>query len=233
MRLSALVYLSAALLLLPAGSAGALTLEVGTPGNLQAFDDTDAVLGCGSSGTNVLCQGSELVGGPAWTLDDWTITADSDPFVDANLSLTNTSGSTQTFVMTVTEPASIPAPAGSEASVGVTVTADDSATLGHDGSTALYTAFVDGLPFETLLPLDSSLTTSATATDSDSFGQTPPFSEPVPAGVSSSIGARFEFTLTPGDQASFTSRFEVVPEPATAILCLSGLTGLAIVGRRR
>jgi hypothetical protein len=67
------------------------------------------------------------------------------------------------------------------------------------------------------------------------------FGNPIPslAGPSAlaSIGIDLEFTLTPGDSASFTSIFVVVPvpvpEPGTFSLVSLGILGIAAGGRRR
>lgn len=54
-------------------------------------------------------------------------------------------------------------------------------------------------------------------------------------GANSSIGITLRFTLTPGDQASITSVFNIVavPEPVTGALVGFGLLGLAVAGRKR
>ncbi|MEP0843663.1 MAG: PEP-CTERM sorting domain-containing protein, partial [Phycisphaerae bacterium] len=50
------------------------------------------------------------------------------------------------------------------------------------------------------------------------------------AGLVSSIQTEFKFTLTANDSASGTSRFDVIPEPATLGLLVAG--GLALLRRR-
>ena len=54
--------------------------------------------------------------------------------------------------------------------------------------------------------------------------------EVIPATVSS-VQSEFRFTLSGGDQASGTSKFEVIPEPATFALLICG--GWALARRRR
>jgi hypothetical protein len=59
------------------------------------------------------------------------------------------------------------------------------------------------------------------------------FDGPAGPGVATSISIVLQFTLGPGDTAGITSRFEIIPEPATLALFASGLAGMAFFGRRR
>ena len=176
----------------------------------------------------------------AWSLG-WDVLVDPDPFVNGIFAVTNTATTTQNFVLTFTLPIFPPISPSSltTGSVAATLTADgDGGVLGHVGTDAMYLASVDGLPFRSLLDFDNSVAagpfTSVTASGF-SFGATlagP--NEPGPA-IANEIAIRLAFSLTPGDSASFTSRFEVIPipEPLSLGLVLWGITGLAFAGRPR
>jgi len=170
----------------------------------------------------------------------WSVTTDQDPFVDGVFAITNNSGVVQTFMILFGVPV-VPSLAGatSGASAIGTLTVDgNGGTLGHvtNGLTSypMFTALVDGNDFMGLLGFDSSATAAfgSVSTGSDSFGL-PGLSEVVPGGVHDTIGVRLAFTLTDGDSASFTSRFEVVPEPATGLLLGIGVLALAAAHRRQ
>jgi hypothetical protein len=55
---------------------------------------------------------------------------------------------------------------------------------------------------------------------------------PGPA-ANASIAIRFTFDLTPGDSASMTGLFVVVPEPGTVALIVPVLAGMGLWRRRR
>lgn len=176
----------------------------------------------------------------SWSLG-WDVLADPDPFVNGIFAVTNTAATTQSFVLTFTLPIIPPISPSSltTGSVAATLTADgNGGVLGHIGTEAMYLASVDGIPFRSLLDFDNSVTAtpfSSVTASGFSFGATlagP--NEPGPA-IANEIAIRLAFSLTPGDSASFTSRFEVIPipEPLPLGLLLSGITGLAFAGRPR
>ena len=175
----------------------------------------------------------------------WSVTSAStqvkeDPFITNNFVVTNNTGVTTTFTFAVSSP--IPAFNASkivESNILIQLNDDDNAggaTLTSDAPTSVYEAFVNGGSVLTLLddpylltctsPSDCSPPGVANGQDGDeviaqAFG-------PV---VATSIGITVKFTLSPGDSAAVLSRFEIVPEPGTALLVGFGL--LAMAGARR
>jgi hypothetical protein len=97
--------------------------------------------------------------------------------------------------------------------------------------TAIYTALINGSSVQTLLNDPQNYT--AGAFGSQTFG--PASFGPTSLGIvaTSTIGIQVKFTLSPGDLASYTSVFTVVPEPATLAMIIAGLAGVAHFGRRR
>jgi hypothetical protein len=191
---------------------------------------------CTSPGGDVTqCVGDYTWSGAKLT---WNLSTDPDPFVTNIITVQNNTAFTQTYVLLVTLPI---APAGPSTLIGGSIqgglTSDASAgTLSSSGTTAIYTAYIDGVAVATLF--DAPTSTSSGAFLSSSLG-TADFGTPIPSAAgpaaTTDIAIQLKFTLTPGDLASFTSIFvvEPIPEPTTIGLVSLGLAGLALAGRRR
>lgn len=232
----------------PAGavpvSSNLFTIEVVGEGT-AVLDGDDIGCVAGSKAGTFDCAGSnvDMVGG-AITLDNWNMSLDTDPVIQNIIAVSNNTLVTQTYVLSVLLPV-VPVLPSSVigGSVQGGITSDASAgTLSSNGVTgnAIYTALIDGVSVGTLLPDPSSISSGAFLStnfleppNTLSFGNPIP-SAPGPAALAS-IGINLEFTLTPGDSASFTSIFvvEAVPEPGTAILMGVGLATLGYRSRRQ
>lgn len=175
----------------------------------------------------------------AWEVD-WDVVGKLDPTVNLAVAVSNLMGVTQTFDFTATLPVAPIGPssltAGSVAG-SLTDVSVGGATVATTAGTALYTALIDGAPFMSLHPDPTSVSAgtflSAAVPPADFGTPVPPGpSLPGPA-VTTDIGVRLRFTLSPGDTASFTSVFvvEPVPEPSTVVLAGLALCGLVLVVR--
>jgi hypothetical protein len=166
---------------------------------------------------------------------NWSLSMDSDPFVTNNFTITNTSGSTQTYTLGTTVGVSPAIPNGlMRGSIGYSLTDNNSngATLATSG-TSIYQGKIDGNVARTLWNPSTSFSTFSTGASSIDFGF--PTRETAPESIDSNIGILITFSLTSGDSVAFTSNFDVVPVPVPAAVWLfgSGLLGLFGVSRRK
>lgn len=219
----------------PAQAAVELRLQILADG-VQIGDVDQSHLGCvdNPDGVSAVCSANNLEYSgdyPLLNIDTINLEIDSDPTVSGSMSVTNLDTiNTQLFTFIFTLPVSpIASPVtGGSARGTVTDTNGNGATISNLGG-SLYTALLDGVDWQSLHTGVSYSDTSSpgpTSFTSLSFGSPIP-SLPGPGPVTTSIGIRLEFKLTPGDQASITSNHVVVPEPHTAGLMALGLGFLA------
>ena len=235
-----LASISASLVLCAASSqAIPFTLEVSVGGvSAGTLDATQ--LGCSDTGTNTATCSAQNVDIGGLRITNLDLILDNDPVVSGEVAVENKLGVTQQFTMIFTLPVLPIGPTsqtrGSVAG-GVTDNTGNGATLSSTSGIALYTALLDGSPFQPLFPDPTSV--SAGAFDSADILPAGAFGTPIPSlpgpAVLTSIGIQYNFNLTAGDAASFTGVFVVqpIPEPSTALLVGLGLVIVARGGRRR
>lgn len=173
---------------------------------------------------------------PGFNMDSWSLSMDSDPFVTNNFTITNTSGSTQTYSLGTTLGVSPTIPLGAMlGSIGFSLTDNNGngATMATSG-VSIYRATIDGNVARTLWNPATSFTAPFGSTASSTFFGFPT-REAAPESIDTNIGLLITFSLTSGDSVAFTSNFDVVPVPVPAAVWLfgSGLLGLLGVSRRK
>jgi hypothetical protein len=230
-------------LLLPVSASATHIVEVtvGVVGDMTTLDDAE--LSC--SGGSCSLTGPVPGGSGTWMLTSASLTLDPDPSVLAITAVTNTSAVTQTFVVNVTLPIapSFGPPSLIQGSISGSLTDTSSATgLGVSGSASLtavsggsvYTGLIDGNVVRTLLG-DPFSVGVAVANGSTTIGPADfgiPVRESVAVATTTDIGIELRFQLSPGDSASFTSVFDVIPVPEPA-LALLAVFGVGVFGVRR
>lgn len=183
---------------------------------------------------------NSLADGPSGFSFAWNLLVNPDPFIIGNIVVTNTSTTTQSLFVQITLPTNLAMP---QTLVGGSITGTltdlngDGATLSSIGSNSIYTALTD-LGFGTQALAGGLLSSTSVSTGpflSASIGPAS-FGDPIPSqphgAVNENITVQFQFSLSAGDSASFTSIFVVEPVPAPGAMALLGLAGLA-AGRRR
>jgi hypothetical protein len=253
MRSIRVLVASAAALLLGAGPALAggissgvdYVLSVGIGGNTYTLDDLDtSYLSLPGIGGTWTLDAPAVT--PYGTVDSWSSHYEYDPQVSNNFSVTNTTLVAQIFTVSVTSPIAPVLPTSlMRGSIGITLTdqgplvgdeTDGSASLDSALGQAVYRAFIDGnpIPAQSLF-LDPYTLSCGSANCSNS--QNTDFGIPVRIagpGGSLSMGITVQFLLSPGDSASVTSTFNIipVPEPSTVLTLGLGIVALTIARRR-
>lgn len=225
------------------GAIAALTLSTsasatGTGGGTGALSVNGIEIpleGCEPTGqgTQQVCSGSAQ--GETFNIPNFSFGFDPDPNVVLFFAIQNTLTTEQTFTLSAAVPV-VPVGPGLviNGSIGGSLTdanQDGAATLADATGAPLYAAIIDGAPVRSLLDAPQSFSTATSATIGPAE-----FGPEVFAGAAASfIALQIQFTLSPGDVASFTSVFNVVPvpEPGTMVLLASGIAGIAAWGRRR
>ena len=176
--------------------------------------------------------GSDSNGDPAWTLD-WDCTVNEDPFVDAQINVTNNSAVTQTFWVYMPLPINPPVGPFSQMNGSVSAALSSQgftdATLAAQTGDSVYAAFIDGNPVQTMWTDPYTLTALA----GQSAGDSNNFSNQIGPGANAEIAIRLRFTLSAGDSATVQGIFDIQPIPAPAALPLVAAFGLLVGGRRR
>lgn len=227
------------LALLYATSATALsfTLQV-LDGGSPVGSMNQVAMNCTGTAPNFSCSGMGAALGDLG-IDTWNFSLDEDPLVSGTTAVTNSSGLTKHFTMIFTlllaAPVTPSSVIGGSMQGGATDNTGNGVTLASFGGSSLYAAQIDGTTVQTLYNDPQSFSAGnflSVNVPQASFG-TPIPSQPSVAALNS-IGIVFDFTLTPGDSASFTGVFVAVPEPGTVLLLGMGVAGLALAaGRRR
>lgn len=212
------------------------------PLTINGWAPSTTTLGCQPAGDEGQTQCTSAPGqtaspgSGAFTLTGWDVSLDPDPTVVGFLGIQNNLAVAQAFTFVFLLPIVAQTPQVQiDGSIGGSVTnvGSPSATLSSTGLSPIYRAQIDGVTVQSLLPAVQNFTTASSTTWGGSpLGAFGPTILGIPA--NNNIAIRVDFTLSPGDIASFTSVFNVIaiPEPGTVLMLAGGLVGLLGFARR-
>ncbi|GMV97894.1 MAG: PEP-CTERM sorting domain-containing protein [Phycisphaerae bacterium] len=166
-------------------------------------------------------------------ITDLALTIDTDPAVSLNFSVT--ANNTDTIFTITTAVLGFPTINNGQAFATAAITVTD-----NNGNGALLTGLQPGNkayqarynagPMLVWADLVDPVSAAADASQTGSERKPSPSGRLVIPGPVSSMQTEFKFKLSAFDQASGTSRFDIIPEPATLVLLAAG--GLGLLRRR-
>jgi len=175
------------------------------------------------------------------------IEADADPYINASLTIQNTTGEdqiiSQSFQLDIDPVIIGRSLTGGSISINLMDRGDDGALLTSiDDSTPIYMSKIDGNYFKELMEAEVNFTAPAADLETfgpERFGPTPGVPTVLGPAVNDTIGIDINAVLSAGDEVNIFARFVVIqdptiPEPGTmALLAIGGASLLARRKRRR
>jgi hypothetical protein len=223
-------------------SASAVVLKIGVTPSEGAYQEWTLDSNNGY-GTYTPLGDGRLTWDGAWSSEnkmkvDWDVLLDPDPGISGPVIVTNNFAVPATFNLFMLLPTVGVYPAGSTMFGSSSITVGDAnfdgvASLSTVAGSAVYNALADGVLQRQLYPHAYSLL-PVFGPPGSTNSETRTFSgELTTSALTTEIGIRHHFTLSPGDSATANSSFFIVPEPSTCLLGIAGIALVVATARRR